>query len=58
MNDLRSDDTQTQVTIPIDLLQQIDEHIGTHFTSREAFISDALRHRLAHLQYVIPEETT
>lgn len=57
MDDLRTSDAQTQVCIPLDLLEQIDEKLGDQFTSREEFISEALRHRLAHMQYVIPEES-
>lgn len=58
MDDLRTNDIQQQVSIPIDLLQQIDEKIGTQFKSREEFITEALRHRLAHLQYVVPDESS
>lgn len=58
MDDLRINDAQQQVSIPLDLLQQIDEILGTKFTSREEFINEALRHRLAHLQYVLPDETS
>lgn len=56
MDDLRSNDAQQQISIPTDLLQQIDEQLGTKFKSREEFINEAVRHRLAHLQYVLPEE--
>jgi|GEM_PF-5635025 len=58
MDDLRTNDIQAQVTIPLDLLQQIDEKLGTQFKSREEFINDAIRHRLAHLQYVLPDNNT
>lgn len=56
MDDLRTNDTQQSVSIPLDLLQQIDELLGTKFKSREEFINEALRHRLAHMQYVLPED--
>lgn len=58
MDDLRTNDTQEQVSIPLDLLEQIDEKLGTKFKSREDFINEALRHRLAHLQYVMPDDST
>lgn len=60
MDDLRTNDSQQQINIPLDLLQQIDEKLGlgTQFKSREEFINEALRHRLAHLQYVLPDEST
>lgn len=58
MDELRTNDAQQQISIPLDLLQQIDDILGTKFTSREEFINEALRHRLAHLQYVLPEESS
>lgn len=58
MDDLRINDAEAQISIPIDLLQQIDDILGKKFTSREEFINEALRHRLAHLQYVLPDETS
>lgn len=58
MDDLRINDAEAQISVPIDLLQQIDDILGKKFTSREEFINEALRHRLAHLQYVLPDETS
>lgn len=57
MDDLRINDAQQQISIPLDLLQQIDELLGTKFKSREEFINEALRHRLAHIQYVLPDDS-
>ena len=47
---LSSDDLQQQVSVPADLLEQIDEQLGEEFVDRKDFVRAAIRYYLAHVQ--------
>ena len=42
--DLRTDDTQQNISVPADLIQQIDEYLGQEHLTREEFVKAAIRH--------------
>lgn len=45
---MQSDDSQQTITVPSDLLEQVDEQLNPEFRDREEFVAIALRHYLAH----------
>lgn len=47
--DLLTDDTQQEITIPADLVQQIDDFLGTEHETREEFVKAAIRHYVQSL---------
>lgn len=44
----QTDDTQQQVMLPADLLEQVDERLNPELKDRNEFVKAALRHFLAH----------
>lgn len=47
--DLLTDDAKADISIPADLVQQIDEFLGQEHETREEFVKAAIRHYLQSL---------
>lgn len=54
----QTDDTQQQVLLPADLLEQVDERLSPQLENRNEFVKAALRHFLTHFNNSTPSRHT